>query len=787
MDGAAGRDVLLVDGMFCAACAASVEAVLAKHPGVRAATVNFAAQAAVVEWAADDGPAPRESALPAILHRIERLGYHARLAGVPGGETRASDRTAGAANRAPPAKDLTFRLVIAAFFGMWVMLPSIALYLPYGVGDDTTARRALALATGLFAIPVVAWCGLPFYRMAFNTLRTGVAGVDALVTVGVVGAVVLSVWSLATGGSDTYFEVAVALITLQLLARLMDVHTRRGVREALTRLLDLAPTQIHRVDREGGEEDVLLKETAVGDTVRVYPGERLAVDGEVREGCSQVDRRLLSGEAAPAVVRPGDCVHAGEQLLDGTLLVDVRAVSGKRRIDGLARQVRQALASKPPWQRLADRLARYVLWLSLIIALVTGGVVASATGDAYAGALRALAVFVITCPCALSLAAPLAALCASEAAAAQGVLLRDLNAITTAAVPTHIFVDKTGTLTEGMPKVARVTPFAPGLSAQEVLALAAVAERGAQHPLAQAILAAASPDRVQSTGGTHHVVSGGGVLWRADPSESLGQGEALAPQSIQVGSHRWLCESGVQMAGACSPTDATTSEAWVARDGVLVGRIDLEDPLRPGVAAAVDALRASGREVVILSGDNQRAVAHVACRLNIEGVGDLLPQEKVARMEQLRAAVRRAASAVSGKGLRIGGHRNNAVIAFVGDGLNDGPALAYADLGIATGNAADAARAAAAVSLTPPAGLASVPDLLQLTRRLRGVIRQNLAWAVLYNAVALPLAAAGWVHPAVAAVAMALSAISITLNALRLRPWSRDAQAIDAQVSASVA
>lgn len=824
----APRDVLIIEGMFCAACAASVEGVIARFPGVREATVNFAAEAAVVEWQNDapahdapgapgagaaapsapraaTAPQARERALGELLERIGRLGYDARLAGAPAtGDPapRAAAATAGATptRRRRAERDLGLRLVVAVFFGMWVMLPSVALYLPSGAVGEASARHALALAAGVFALPVVLWSGLPFYRMALGTLRAGVAGVDALVTIGVAGALALSAWSLSRGGSEVYFEVAVALITLQLVARLVDLRVRANAREAVVRLLDVAPPQLTVVDAAtGAERRVALRIVKAGMQVRLRPGERAAVDGEVCAGEALVDRSLLSGEARPARITPGARLHAGEQVLDGTLLLRVDAAAGRRRIDALARQVRQLLASKPPWQRVADRLARHVLWLTASVAVAAGLLVVAAGGDAQAGAARALAVFVITCPCALSLAGPLTGLCASAAAADRGIVLRDLNAITTAARPTELFVDKTGTLTCGTPRVTAVEALGSDISRGDVLALAALAEAGSEHPLARAVVAAAQAAGVavpRAPAGTMQARPGRGVCWSAAAaSAGADRGVAAAPataraaaptdraappplpRTVHVGSPAWFGELGLLAsdAGAAGAAQGASTGALVARDGVLVGRIAFEDALRPGVTQAVRRLQASGLAITVLSGDAPAPVRDVAARLGIDWQAQLTPEDKVACITRRRAPAGDPPSA---------GRRDRTVVAFVGDGLNDGPALAAADLGIAVGTATDAARAAAAVTLDPPGGVERLPELLTLTARMRRVMRQNLAWALAYNALALPAAAAGWVPPALAAVAMALSSISIVLNAARVRVPPRPPAAREATPAA---
>lgn len=721
------RDVLTVDGMFCAACAASVEAVLARQPGVAGASVNFAADAAVVEWEAGHN----ESA--SLLEAVRKLGYHARLIG---------DQVGGEAGDAPArrdaSRDLGMRLIVAVFFGMWAMLPSIVLYLD--VVADPASRYGLALAAGLFSLPVVLYSGIPFYRMGIATLRNGVAGVDALVTVGVAGSLVLSAVALLGGHADVYFEVPVALVTLQLIARLLDLRVRRKARDAVVGLLELAPTTLTVVGAEGVTRRAVLKEVVCGDIVRVGPGEGVAVDGRIVTGRARVDRSLLTGESDPVTLGRDDSLHAGERVIDGTCDLSVTASAGKRRIDGLARQVREMLASRPAWQRAADTVARHFLWLSVLAAAAGAALVLSGGGTPSDAAVRALAVFVIACPCALSLAAPIAGLTASAAAARRGIILRDLNAVTGAAVPDRVFMDKTGTLTLGRPRVVAVQTFA-GAGEREVLRAAATAEHASAHPVARALVAAAEEAGVAAAAiagdaadGELHESPGYGVRWS--------RGEAR----IEVGSLDWLHAAGVGIP-ELPATSATRS--GVARDGRLIGVVDLEDALRPGIEDTIRRLRSRGLAPVILSGDGVGAVGRIGARLGCEAHAGLTPEDKVRRIEECT--------------------KRGEKTAFVGDGINDGPALAAADLGVAVGQATDAARSAAAVSLVE-ADATVLPALFDLTRRARRIVRENLAWAIAYNAIAIPAAMAGWVHPAVAAGAMALSSVTIVLNALRAAP-----------------
>ena len=710
------EDLFLVEGLFCAACAATVEARLARIAGVEDAAVDFASGAALVRWS------PERQDPAAVVRLVDRLGYHARRPDAP----------AGREGRRDPERGLRLRLAVALFFGMWTMLPSIGLYLD--AAPDARVARGLAWAAAGFSLPVVAWAGRPFYAMGLATLRAGAPGIDALVTLGVLGAVLLSGLSLATGGSDVYFEVAVALVTLQLLARLVDLRVARAGRDALARVLDLRPPRVRRETEDGHLESVALDAAGVGDVLLVEDGDTLAVDGTVIDGDALVDRSLLTGEATPVPTGATAAVHAGERVVDGTLRVRVERPAGSRRIDGLARQVRTLLTAKPPWQRVVDRVARHFLLLATGTAGLGAAIAVAGGAEAMQAAVRALAVFVVACPCALSLAAPLPGLVAARRGAEQGILLRDLRAITSGAAVDVVFVDKTGTLTTGRPSVRALRP-APGVPPETLLRCAARAELRSRHPFAAAILA-------EARGAGLELAPPARARFEALPARGV---RVSSPEgTVRVGSAAWLASEGLP-----SPpeTPADASRVWVAKDATILGAIELQDALRPGATQAVAQLEALGVRVVLLSGDAVGPVEALATRLGVEGRARCTPEDKVRAVDAARAA--------------------GASTAFVGDGLNDGPAIAAAELGIAVEEALDGARTASAVALLQ-GGIERVPEVLALTRGARRLLRQNVAWALLYNACAVPAALAGFVHPAVAAVAMALSSLTVALNAQRL-------------------
>lgn len=705
------RTVLLLEGLFCTACAALIERALLREHGVEEAAVNFAADAAVVAWRGDDDTPER------LCRRVKQLGYGARLTG-DGSDAPSRDRQ---------LRDLQLRLGVGLFFAMWTMLPSVGLYLD--VSEDPRVMTGLAWAAGLFSLPVVLWCGLPFYRMGLQTLRAGLGGVDAMITLGVAASLALSAAELLRGGWDVYFEVPVALIVAQLLARLLDLRVRRSAQGAVLALLELVPTRVKRRRGDGTTETVGLAEIAAGDRVLVDAGDTAPVDGRIESGRSYVDRSLFSGEAAAVLREAGDDLCAGEQVLDGALVLRVTVAPNERRLDTLSRLIGRFLAGRPPWQRFLDDVAGWFLWAAAAAAALAAALACLDGLPAAQAAERALATFVVACPCALSLAAPLPGLFASAAASRAGLILRDLTALTRAARPGVLFLDKTGTLTEGRPAVSGVHVVAAAETADTVVAAAAWAETGAGHPLARAVIAAARdlPPAPDDGAAPLQVVPGAGVV----------RGE------LRVGSRRWLETLGLTV----PPLPAgPQTRVWVARGSEVIGALDIDDALRPTVPAALERLRARGMRIALLSGDGAGPVQALAVRLRIEGHAAQSPEDKVAAIRRVQA--------------------QGTVVAFVGDGLNDGPALAAADLGIAVSGAADTARAAAAVNVLQ-GGVDRLPELFALTDRARAVINGNLFWALGYNVLAVAAAVSGFVHPAAAALAMTASSLTMVLNSLR--------------------
>lgn len=701
-----------VRGMSCASCAAGLERALARVPGVRRAEVSYAAGLATIET--DDGGGGASER--AIADRIRELGY----------EPASVDSVA---KEPVAATELAVRLSIAAFFTMAAMLPSsVGLLGVEAAGSPEIARR-VGLASAALSLPAVMVGGAPLARGALRSLRAGTAGMDFLISLGAIVAFAYSIVVLARGGHEVFFDTSAAIVTFALLGRVLEARARRRGIGALRALDALVPRRVHVVDTATREErDVDVESVRTGDLVRVRAGERVPVDGIVREGGSLADAAMLTGEWAPRAVASGDTIAAGLLLHDGTVLVEVVRGAGRRQVDRIRRAVDDLLSSRSPTQRIADVLSARLAWIVLACALATLAVVAVRSGAGLGAPepwMRAVAVVVVACPCALGLATPMAIAVAAGRAASRGILFRDAESIEIAARIDRVVFDKTGTLTRGEPRVTSVIT-APDVDRDEALSIASLLETSVEHPIARAIRghARASDRRVEIT-----VVPGSGVLGRADSTWLLG-------------SRRFLESHGVSVPRR---DDATT--VHLARDGRWSSTFVLEDDLRPGAALAVSQLARDGLRPALVTGDAHAPAARVACATGIDEVhAAATPLEKAAIVSSAR--------------------RDGARVAFVGDGLNDAPALAAADLGVAVSGATDLAAECARVVLVEP-GIARVREAFEIARAARRRMRRNLAWAIGYNVLAIPLAASGRLSPALAAAAMAASSLSVVLSSLR--------------------
>jgi Cu+-exporting ATPase len=710
-----------LEGMWCAGCATAAERLLRHHPGVTGADVSFAVERGRLQY----DPA-RVDPL-ALLRELDVLGYRARLLTDPGaqGGERQQERT-------------LLQLVVAAAFGMQVMiLYLVQLYPLYASGQfDSPAARQMAYLVWALATPVVAWGGSSFLRGAWRALRARTATMDTLVTLGALSAYGYSVYVTLTGSGEAYFDSVAMITTFVMVGRYLEALGSAQARKDIRHLLQLQPDRAHK--RVGGTwQDVAPHELEIGDWILVKPGERVPADAEIVEGEGAVDEALLTGESMPVDKAAGDTVFAGTVAADAALIGKVTRPVHETRLAQIARLVEETLSAKPPIQRLVDRAAAIfalgILGVSLLAAL--GRVLA---GQPFAEAvLAAVAVLVVACPCALGLATPLALTVALGRATSAGILVRNPAALETAARVRRIVLDKTGTLTMGRMSVTAVMAAAGAGDERNVLCLAAAVEQYSAHPIARAIGAACSDPLPRSD--AFRAVRGYGA------SAQIGE------RRVMVGSARFLGVDGssplVEQAQSHAERGATV--VWVGWDGQISGSIALRDLPNPTAREALDQLEAAKIRAVMLSGDEPRTARAIARELGIaEFEGDCPPTEKAGRIQ----------------GWQEEGER----VAMVGDGVNDAPALAQADLSITAAGGTDVAGETSDVVLTH-ADLTLVPWLIRLSRRTRRIIVQNLGWAFAYNLLSVPLAALGIISPVIAAVTMSISSLLVVGNSLRLR------------------
>ena len=712
----ADRIDLGIEGMTCAACVARVEKVLKRVPGVAAAEVNLATNRARVTGAGLDAAALRAA--------VERAGY----AAVP-------------VEQARPARDEpVWPVVVAALLTLPLVLPMVLD--PFGLGHQVMLPP---WGQFLLALPIQVGFGARFYRAAWKSLRGGSGSMDLLVAIGTSAAFAQSVGSMIVAWpehtSELYFEASSVVITLVMLGRLLEQRARRRTSAAIEALAALRP-ETARVVRDGAVTEVAAGALVVGDLIVVWPGERIAADGVVREGEGSVDESLLTGESLPVGKAPGARVTGGAINGEARLLVEATGVGTETVLARMVRLVEDAQATKPPIQRLADRVSEVFVPVVVGIALLTFLGWWLVGGDATGGLIHAVSVLVIACPCAMGLATPTAIMVGTGVAARRGILIRDAAALERAHAVQVVAFDKTGTLTEGKPRLVALHP-AEGVSEEEALRWAAALQGGSEHPLARAVVEAAQGVVVPVAEGMR-ALPGRGV-------EGVVEGRRLV-----LGSRRLLEEAGGGP-GALEAAEAALaaegrSVAWLAQaDGRVLALLGFGDAVKPQSAQAVARLKAMGVRTVLISGDNRAAAGAAAAALGIDEVqAEVLPADKAARVAALRD----------------GGQ----VVAMVGDGVNDAPALAAADVGFAMGTGTDVAMQAAGVTLMR-GDPTLVADAISLSRRTWAKLRQGLFWAFAYNVLGIPVAAAGLLDPMFAGAAMALSSVSVVLNALSLRRW----------------
>jgi len=715
---------LALGGMTCASCAGRIERALAKQPGVLSVSVNLASERAQVQIVRGLDP-------QTLLSAVQQAGYSASLVD--------AERPAQAG-----AERLLQRERWALGLAMLLTLPLVVpmLAAPFGLHWMLPAWLQFALAT-----PVQFVFGARFYRAAWSALRARAGNMDQLVAIGTSAAYGLSLyqWAISPSGSmpHLYFEASAVIITLILLGKYLESRAKRQTSSAIRALQALRPERALRL-QNGVEQWVALGELQLGDAIVVKPGERFPVDGRVTQGQSHADEALISGESLPQPKQPGDSVTAGAINGEGRLLVETTALGAETVLARIIRLVEDAQAAKAPIQKLVDKVSQVFVPAVLLIALATllGWLLAGAGIET--ALLNAVAVLVIACPCALGLATPTAIMAGTGVAARHGILIKDAEALEIAHSVNLVAFDKTGTLTSGAPRIAHMK--AVDGDTASLLQLAGALQRGSEHSLAKAVLDACTQQQLELADVTESkALAGRGIAGR------------IGERQLALGNKRLLDEQQLHNEALAADAQAWEAEgrtlSWLlelAPQPRVLGLFAFGDTLKEGAGEAIAALNAQGIASHLISGDNQGSVQAVAQTLGITAAhAEVLPADKAAIIAELK---------------------KDAVVAMVGDGINDAPALAAADVGIAMGSGTDVAMHAAGITLMR-GDPRLVADALDISRRTYNKIRQNLFWAFAYNLVGIPLAAAGLLNPMLAGAAMALSSVSVVSNALLLKTW----------------
>ncbi|TIH07558.1 heavy metal translocating P-type ATPase [Pseudomonas leptonychotis] len=715
---------LAISGMTCASCVGRIERALAQQPGVMSVSVNLATERAHVQVLQGTDP-------QTLLQAIRQAGYQA---------TPISELQNTPTSAAKQLQRERWMLLLAVLLTLPLVIPMLVD--PFGLHWMLPAWAQFALAT-----PVQFIFGARFYRAAWSALRSKTGNMDQLVAIGTSAAYGLSLyqWAITPNGAmaHLYFEASAVIITLILLGKYLESRAKRQTSSAIRALQALRPERALRL-QDGSEQWVALAELQLGDRIVVKPGERFPVDGLVQEGQSHADEALISGESLPQPKQPGDSVTAGAINGEGRLLIETTALGAETVLSKIIRLVEDAQAAKAPIQKLVDKVSRIFVPSVLLIALATLITWLVLGAGIETALLNAVAVLVIACPCALGLATPTAIMAGTGVAARHGILIKDAEALEVAHSVSLVAFDKTGTLTSGSPRIAHLQ--AVDGDTTQLLQLAGALQRGSEHPLAKAVLDQCAEQQL--------------TLAEVRDSKALaGRGIAgrIGERELALGNKRLLEEHWLQ-----NQTLIAEALAWEAEGRTLSWLMELSpqpqvlglfafgDTLKDGAVEAIAALTAQGIASHLISGDNKGSVNAVAQALGISAAhAEVLPANKAAIITELK---------------------KEAVVAMVGDGINDAPALAAADVGIAMGSGTDVAMHAAGITLMR-GDPRLVADALDISKRTYNKIRQNLFWAFAYNLIGIPLAAAGLLNPMLAGAAMALSSVSVVSNALLLKTW----------------
>lgn len=711
---------LILEGITCAACVWLNERHLAGLPGVLAVDVNYATQRARVRW--DE----QHIKLSDILAAITAIGYVAHPYD-PSRQQEILERERRGQLR---------RIGIAAVLAMQVMILAVALYTGDWWGMEPEFRSFFNWLGMLLTAPVVFYAGSSFFRNAWHDLRRGQAGMDVPVTLGISIAFAASIWATVTGKGHVYYDSAVMFVLFLLSARYLELVGRQKAAESSERLIHLLPAMATRLDDAGGDTVVPVAELCVGDRVLVRPGETVPADGRVLSGESSVNEALLTGESMPVRKQVGDQLVGGSINVESPFTLSIERTGADTTVSEILRLLERAQSEKPRVAQIADRISAWFVLGVLFLAALTGLYWWSADPEHWLPIT--VAVLVVSCPCALSLATPTAVTAASGRLMRAGLLATRGHALETLARATHVMFDKTGTLTEGQLSVAEIVQL-DDMDADHALALAAAIEAYSEHPIARAIRAECAARAIPPA-----------AVSDVDNQPGRGLRANLGGRSLVLGTSELVrAETGQDVVADSTLKGMAGTLVVLAVDGVPKAAFRLVDRVREGARGLIDDLHASGITVMLLSGDRAGAVEPLADELGIDTwFADLRPEDKLARVQALQA--------------------DGAVVVMVGDGVNDAPVLAGAQASVAMGSGASVAAASADLLLMTER-LSVLREGMEVSRRMLAVITQNLSWALGYNLLAIPAAAMGYVPPWLAAIGMSLSSLIVVANALRLR------------------
>jgi Cu+-exporting ATPase len=715
---------LKVVGMTCAACSARVEKKLNSLAGVYGAGVNLATERATFEFD------PAQITLKEIEKAIDDLGYQAFSMG---DESVDREREARENEISYQKRRLIISSILSAPLLLVMIFDWLGIHLPISM-------KQMHWGSFILATPVQFYAGLQFYKGAYKALKNGSANMDVLVSLGTSSAYFYSIVLLSQNSMYSYFEVAAVLITLVILGKTLEARAKGKTSEAIKKLIGLQ-AKTARVVRDGTEQDIPLEDVKTGDLVLVRPGEKIPVDGIVKEGRSAVDEAMLTGESIPVDKQPGDTVIGATINKNGALKFEATKVGKDTALAQIIRLVEEAQGSKAPIQRVADQVSAYFVPVVVALAIITGVTWYFVSANFSQALVGFVSVLVIACPCALGLATPTAIMVGTGKGAENGILIKGGEHLEKTHKLTAVVLDKTGTITKGRPDVTDIIGV-NGFENLEILALAGAAEKNSEHPLAEAIVKAAQAQGLAVEPATDfEAIPGHGIM------------AMVGGRRILLGNAKLMAKNNITFGDTEQQIEALEAEGKtvmsLAVDGLPAGIVAVADTVKEHSAEAIAELQGMGISVYMITGDNERTAHAIAGQVGITNVlAEVLPENKAQEVDRLKAA--------------------GYVVGMVGDGINDAPALATADVGMAIGTGTDVAMEAADITLMR-GDLRSIVASIKLSRATMGIIKQNLFWALIYNTLGIPLAAFGILSPIIAGTAMALSSVSVVSNSLRLK------------------